>query len=98
MNPISSLPPTTLHPTALPAANAAEPSQTFKDILLNALQQVNQMQHNADLAVQQLNIGADVNQAALLGSLKKADLSLTLMLQMQSKLVQALGELNNIRI
>ncbi|HZL87376.1 MAG TPA: flagellar hook-basal body complex protein FliE [Pirellulaceae bacterium] len=98
MNPIASLAPTTLLPPALPAATAAAPPQSFKDILLDALQQVNQMQHDADLTVQQLGVGANVSSAELLGSLKKADLSLTLMLQMQSKLVQALGDLNNIRI
>jgi flagellar hook-basal body complex protein FliE len=98
MNPITSLPPTTFLPSAPPALSAAAPQQPFKDMLLDALQQVNQMQHDADQAVQQLSAGADVNPAAVLTSLQKTDMSLKLMLQVQSELVQAVQEVNNIRI
>jgi flagellar hook-basal body complex protein FliE len=98
MTPVNSLPPTSLLPPAPPALNAAAPQQPFKNILLDALQHVNQMQHAADQAVQQLITGDDVNPAEVLTSLQKADMSFRLMLQVRNKLVQAFQEVNNIRI
>jgi flagellar hook-basal body complex protein FliE len=101
MTPITSLPPTSILPPAPPAAPAAAApagQQPFKNILLDALQHVNQMQHEADHAVQQLITGEDVNPAEVLTSLQKADMSFRMMLQVRNKLVQAFQEVNNIRI
>ena len=85
------------------APRPAGPSDTagqtpFKNILLEALDQVNSMQEQADQAVQQLVTGGDVNPAEVLTSLQKADMSFRLMLQIRNKLVQAYQEVNNIRI
>lgn len=98
MTPITSLPPTSLLPPPPPALTAAAPQQPFKSVLMDALQHVNQMQHDADQAVQQLITGEDVNPAEVLTSLQKADMSFRLMLQVRNKLVQAFQEVNNIRI
>lgn len=97
MTPITSLPPSLLPPSP-PALNAATPEQPFKNVLMDALQHVNQVQHDADQAVQQLITGEDVNPAEVLTSLQKADMSFRLMLQVRNKLVQAFQEVNNIRI
>jgi len=72
--------------------------QPFKNMLLEALDQVNNMQQEADHAVQQLVTGDDVNPAEVLTSLQKADMSFRLMLQIRNKLVSAWQEVNNIRI
>lgn len=98
MNPISSLPPSAILPPAPSALGAAAPQQSFKEVLIDALQQVNRMQLDADQAVQQLSTGGEVNPAEVLTSLQKADMSLTLMLQVQGELVRAIQEVNNIRI
>jgi flagellar hook-basal body complex protein FliE len=100
MTPITSLP---LSPPTLPLATSqsgptAAGGQPFKNILLEALDQVNTMQHQADEAVQQLVTGGDVNPAEVLTSLQKADMSFKLMLQIRNKLVSAYQEINNIRI
>jgi flagellar hook-basal body complex protein FliE len=76
----------------------AAPAQPFKNILMEALDQVGTMQQQADQAVQQLVTGGDVNPAEVLTSLQKADMSFKLMLQIRNKLVQAYQEVNNIRI
>src|SRR5262245_61730978 len=73
-------------------------SQPFKNILLEALNQVNTMQSQANEAVQQLVTGGDVNPAEVLTTLQKADISFRMMLQIRNKLVQAYQEVNNIRI
>jgi flagellar hook-basal body complex protein FliE len=73
-------------------------SQPFKNILLEALDQVNTMQSQANEAVEQLVTGGEVNPAEVLTTLQKADMSFRLMLQIRNKLVQAYQEINNIRI
>lgn len=78
------------------AANGAQ--QPFKNMLLEALDQVNNMQQEADQAVQQLVTGGEVNPAEVLTSLQKADMSFRLMMQIRNKLVSAWQEVNNIRI
>ncbi len=79
--------------SAVPAGQAP-----FKNVLLEALDQVNSMQQQADAAVEQLVTGGDVNPAEVLTTLQKADMSFKLMLQIRNKLVQAYQEVNNIRI
>src|SRR5437016_13383182 len=100
MAPITSLP---LPPPQAPviAAHQAQPpagGQPFKNILLEALNQVNTMQTQANQAVEQLVTGGDVNPAEALTTLQKADISFRMMLQIRNKLVQAYQEINNVRI
>src|SRR6187399_846555 len=99
MTPITSIP---LSPPIAPTlptqqVGGAE-GQPFKNILLEALDQVNSMQTEANDAVEQLVTGGDVNPAEVLTTLQKADMSFRLMLQIRNKLVQAYQEVNNIRI
>jgi flagellar hook-basal body complex protein FliE len=100
MNPITGLPltpPVTPPVPGMPTAGAAG-GQPFKNFLLEALNQVNTMQSQANEAVQQLVTGGDVNPAEVLTTLQKADISFRMMLQIRNKLVQAYQEVNNIRI
>ena len=92
-------PPSGMSP-GLPAAGAdsAAGQAPFKNVLLEALDQVNTMQQQADAAVEQLVTGGDVNPAEVLTMLQKADMSFKLMLQIRNKLVQAYQEVSNIRI
>jgi len=71
---------------------------SFKNLLLESLQQVNAMQVNADKAVEQLFAGGDANPAEVLTAVQKADMSFKLMMQIRNKLVQALQEVKEIRI
>ena len=101
MTPITSLP----NLSASAASSGIRPQQAatdaqkpFKDFMLEALNEVNTMQADADKAVQQLVTGGDVNAAEVLTTLQKADMSFKLMMQIRNKLVQAYQEVNNIRI
>jgi len=100
MTPITGLPFTPPASPSLPGAQAAGAAsgQPFKNILLEALNQVNTMQSQANEAVQQLVTGGEVNPAEVLTTLQKADISFRMMLQIRNKLVQAYQEVNNIRI
>jgi flagellar hook-basal body complex protein FliE len=100
MTPITNLslplPPATANIQA--GGNAPAGAASFKNVLMEALDQVNSMQSDANEAVQQLVTGGDVNPAEVLTTLQKADMSFRLMLQIRNKLVQAYQEINNIRI
>src|SRR6476619_4985411 len=100
MTPITSVPltPPVAPSLAMQPAEGTAGGQPFKNILLEALNQVNDMQGQANEAVQQLVTGGDVNPAEVLTSLQKADISFRMMLQIRNKLVQAYQEVNNIRI
>ena len=98
MTPITGLPLTPPQAAPLAAPQAPAGGQPFKNILLEALNQVNTMQSQANDAVQQLVTGGDVNPAEVLTTLQKADISFRMMLQIRNKLVQAYQEVNNIRI
>jgi flagellar hook-basal body complex protein FliE len=79
-----------------PAATPEGPS--FKDYLLNSIQEVNSMQLSADQAVEQLVTGGDVNPAQVLTAVQKADLAFRMMMQIRNKIVQAYQEVQNIRV
>lgn len=81
------------------ALNATqETSPSFKEFMLDALDHVNSMQHDADHAFEQLATGEDVNAAEVLTAVQKADLSFRMMMQIRNKLIQAYQEIKEIRI
>ncbi|MDX1947346.1 MAG: flagellar hook-basal body complex protein FliE [Pirellulaceae bacterium] len=99
MSTITSLQPQLASPglAAPRPAEGAGPAP-FRNMLIEALDQVNSMQQQADEAVQQLVTGGDANPAEVLTTLQKADMSFRLMLQIRNKLVQAYQEVSNVRI
>ena len=70
----------------------------FKEFLLESIDQVNSMQNDADVALEQLMTGGEVNAAEVLTAVQKADLSFRMMMQIRNKLVQAYQEVKDIRI
>ncbi len=80
------------------ASSGSSASPSFKDFMLQAIDQVNAMQLDADRSVEQLLTGGDVNPAEVLTAVQKADLSFRMMLQVRNKLVQAFQEIKEIRI
>jgi flagellar hook-basal body complex protein FliE len=99
MNPIQGINPTAATPPPLTLdGGKAVDGPSFKDFMLEALDHVNSMQHDADQAVQELATGGDVNPAEVLTAVQKADMTFRLMLQVRNKLVQAYQEVREIRI
>ena len=56
------------------------------------------MQQQADMAVEQLVTGEDVDPASVLTSIQKADMSFRMMMQIRNKLMQAYQEIKEMRI
>ena len=100
MTPINNISiPGQLTPPAMPKIGGeAAGGPSFKEMLVDSVQQVNDMQLQADQAVETMFTGGDVNPAEVLTTLQKADISFRMMLQIRNKLVQAYQEVNNIRI
>lgn len=73
-------------------------SASFKDMLVDSIKQVNQMQHDADQAVEALFTGGDVNPAEVLTAVQKADLAFRLTMQMRNKAMDVYREIRDIRI
>ncbi len=86
--------------TAQPASptdgQAGGPS--FKDVLVDSIQQVNTMQLQADQAVETMFTGGEVNPAEVLTAVQKADLAFRLTMQMRNKLMEVYQEIKDIRI
>lgn len=71
---------------------------SFKDVLLNSIQEVNSMQQEANRAIETLATGGDVNPAEVLTAVQKADIAFRMMMQIRNKVVQAYDEVKNIRV
>jgi flagellar hook-basal body complex protein FliE len=87
-----------LAPDQLSTDQLSPNQPSFQEFLLEALDHVNDMQLQADRAVEQLMTGGDANPAEVLTAVQKADLSFRMMLQIRNKLVQAYQEVKDIRI
>jgi len=86
---------------ATPTAGSTAPAEngdTFKNFLIDSIDQVNTMQQEADLAVEDLFTGGDTTPAEVLTAVQKADLAFRMMMQARNKLVQVYQEIQNIQI
>ncbi len=100
MNTINSLSAvqTALPQTPTPNTGGASGAGSFKDMLLDSIQEVNSMQQQADQAVETLMTGGDVNPAKVMTAVQKADLAFRLMMQMRNKMMQVYQEVKDIRV
>src|ERR671939_492535 len=80
----------------MPAVDGAIGGASFKDILVDSIQQVNTMQLEADKAVETLFTGGEVNPAEVLTAVQKADLAFRLTMQMRNKLMEVYQEIKDI--
>ncbi len=99
--------PTTSAPLAPPAppglvnesaGSSAAGGASFKNMLLDSVQQVNSMQQDANKAVEGLFSGQEVNPAEVLTAVQKADLAFRMLMQVRNKLVSAYQEVKDIRV
>lgn len=83
---------------AVPAIEGQTSGTSFKDVLVDSIQQVNTMQLEADQAVETMFTGGEINPAEVLTAVQKADLAFRLTMQMRNKLMEVYQEIKDIRI
>ena len=100
MSPINniSIPGQLAPPTAPKIGGEAAGGPSFKDVLVDSIHQVNDMQLQADQAVETMFTGGEVNPAEVLTAVQKADLAFRLTMQMRNKLMEVYQEIKDIRI
>jgi flagellar hook-basal body complex protein FliE len=98
INPLSPSDITPPQASGLQPALAGDGGVSFKDLLSDALKQVNQLQQNADTAATQLAAGGPVAIDEVVLAMQKADLALQLTMQIRNKLVDAYQEVARMQI
>ena len=72
--------------------------QSFKEMLVKNLEEVNRLQNDADVAFERLATGKTQNVTEVLSAVQKADLAFKTLMQIRNKLVAAYDEIRNMRI
>ena len=84
----------------LPAGGAPlDPSApSFKDVLMENLQKVNDLQKDATTAIEDLHTGKRNDLETVLMATAKADTAFQMLLQVRNKMVDAFEEIKQIRV
>ncbi|PQO26269.1 flagellar hook-basal body complex protein FliE [Blastopirellula marina] len=99
MKAIHNISPQTILPSHLTRpAGTAQSHESFANLFIEGFSRVNEMQQQADRAVEQLQTGGDVNPSEVLIAVQKADVEFKLMMQVRNKMLQAYQEIKDIRI
>ncbi len=72
--------------------------KSFADTLKDSIQQVNQLQKDADVKMQQLATGKTDNIQDVMIAAEKADIGLRLMMQVRNKIVDAYQEVMKMQV
>ena len=96
MNPIVPLRPQ--EGPASPGPAQKGDGKTFSAYLKDSLQQVSQMQADADHAINELRLGRSENVADMLQAVEKADLAFQLLMEVRNKIIDAYQELERMRV
>ena len=85
-------------PPSAPAGPGAEPSASFKEVLMQNIAQVNQLQQDAEMAIEDLAAGRRDDLDGVLIAKQKADLAFQLLLQVRNKMLGAYDEIKQMRV
>jgi flagellar hook-basal body complex protein FliE len=71
---------------------------SFKDVLMKNLNEVNQLQEDADKSLQDFVTGKSQNMGEVISASQKASLAFSMLTQIRNKLQDAYDEVKNLRI
>lgn len=80
------------------AQKKEQPRETFGSVISKALEEVNQLQINADKLTRQYLTGETTDIAEVLLAAEKANLALQLTVQVRNKIIEAYQEISNMQI
>ena len=78
-------------------ATAAQ-GASFKDMLVKSLEEVNQLQEDANVAFERLATGQSQNVTEVLSAVQKAGLAFKTLMQIRNKLIEAYDDIRQMRI
>ncbi len=71
---------------------------SFQNLLIESLAQTGAAEQSAQAAIQESLAGGDLTQVEVFSAMKKADLSLRMMLQIRNKVMAAFNEIKELRM
>ncbi len=71
---------------------------SFKNLLMNSINEVNRMQSEAEQATNDLFTGKTDNQAEVFNAVKKADVAFKALMQIRNELMDAYDEVKQMRV
>lgn len=71
---------------------------SFRDVLMNNIEEVNKLQQDADSAIEDLAAGRRDDVANVMIAKQKADMAFKMLLQVRNKLMDAYSEIKDIRV
>ena len=85
-------------PGAARSSQAANTGPSFKDVLMKNIEQVNQLQQDAEMAIEDLAAGRRDDLVNVLNAKRKADEAFKLLLSVRNKMVDAFEEIKQMRV
>ncbi len=86
-------------PRPVPGAGGDQPqTESFRELLLENLRQVNELQQDASTAIEDLQAGRRNDLETVLMATAKADTAFNMLLAVRSKMMDAYSELSSIRV
>ncbi len=83
---------------AKPAGGQPADGPSFRDMLMQNLEQVNELQTDATRAIEDLQTGRREDVEGVILATQKADLAFKMLQQVRNKVVQAYGEIRDMRV
>lgn len=79
-------------------ANGAAGGPSFKQVLMQNIEQVNQLQQDAEKAIEDLAAGRRDDVSSVMIAKEKADMAFKMLLQVRNKLMDAYSEIKDVRV
>lgn len=70
----------------------------FQNLLMQTIADTNNLEHDAQNKIDRSMLGEDISQVEVLSAVKKADLSLRLLMQIRNKVMDAYQEVQQLRM
>jgi flagellar hook-basal body complex protein FliE len=79
-------------------ASQAVDGKSFREVLLDSLDHVNQLQQEATAGIERVVTGETDNMAEVFTAVRKADVAFSMLMEMRNKLVDAYREIQQMRV
>ncbi|MEX0776180.1 MAG: flagellar hook-basal body complex protein FliE [Phycisphaeraceae bacterium] len=79
-------------------ASGASSGPSFKDVLMDHIEQVNHLQQDAQHAIEDLAAGRRDDYSSVMMAKQKADLAFQMLVQVRNKMVAAYDEIKQMRV